>query len=265
MRLQIEHITTFAYGSPISEAYTEMRLAPLNFGGQRRVMFRLQTEPEGEVIRYLDRYANEVHYFDVLQRHEQLRVTALSEIITADRFQDDEQVLSPLARYDYLGQTSYTPADDNLQTLARDSIIEGDPAATALALARTVHQALKYEKGVTNVKTTAVEALHIGKGVCQDYAHVMIAAARIAGLPARYVSGYLFSPDAPEMASHAWVDVFVENVGWFSLDPTHNCPQSARHVRVGVGQDYADVPPTRGVYKGNAKEKMEVHVRVKEV
>ncbi|MFN0083852.1 MAG: transglutaminase domain-containing protein [Blastocatellia bacterium] len=267
MRIRIEHTTTFTYDSLISEAYTEMRLAPLDLGGQRRVLFHLQTEPEGEVTRYLDRYDNEVHYFDVLQPHQQFRVTAVSEVLTEDRYRDDTRELSPLASHDYLVATPYTPEDETLQALAGPALfgaaMSGDAAvAAARELMHEVNRAIRYEKGATTVKTTAAEALTIGRGVCQDYAHVMIAAARSAGLPARYVSGYLHSPDAPEMASHAWVDVFVRGVGWFSLDPTHDCAQDARHVRVAVGRDYADVPPTRGVYKGKAEEKMDVVVSV---
>ena len=265
MKLRIEHTTTFTYDSLISEAYTEMRLAPLDLGGQRRALFRLHTEPEGDVTRYLDRYENEVHYFDVLQPHQQLRVTAISEVFTEDQFSDSVRELSPLAAHDYLTATRYAPDDERLRELARSATVAGDAAATATALMHAVHQAIRYEKGATDVKTTAAEALQIGKGVCQDYAHVMIAAARALGLPARYISGYLFSPDAPEMASHAWVDVFAAGMGWLSLDPTHDCAQSSRHVRVGAGRDYADVSPTRGVYKGKAEEKMDVEVSVQEV
>lgn len=265
MRIRIEHTTTFTYDSLISEAYTEMRLAPLDLGGQRRVLFRLQTEPEGEVTRYLDRYENEVHYFDVLQPHQQLRVTALSEVLTEDRYHDDARELLPLASHDYLVPTPYTPEDETLQALARPAMFKEGAVAAARALMHEVHRAITYEKGATTVKTTAAQALALGKGVCQDYAHVMIAAARAAGLPARYVSGYLYSPDAPEMASHAWVDVFLRGYGWLALDPTHDCAQDSRHVRVGVGRDYADVAPTRGVYKGKAEEKMDVQVNVERI
>lgn len=265
MRIRIEHTTTFTYDSLISEAYTEMRLAPLDLGGQRRVLFRLRTEPEGEVTRYLDRYENEVHYFDVLQPHQQLRVTAISEVLTDAHYRDDTRELSPLASHDYLTSTRYTPENGDLHALAREAAAKGEVGETVRALMHAVHRAIEYEKGATTVRTTAAEALAIGRGVCQDYAHVMIAAARAAGLPARYVSGYLYSPDAPEMASHAWVDVFIAGVGWQALDPTHDCVQDARHVRVGVGRDYSDVPPTRGVYKGKAEEKMAVDVVVERI
>lgn len=265
MRLRIEHITTFSYDLPISEAYTEMRLAPMDIGGQRRTFFRLRTEPGGEVTRYLDRYQNEVHYFDVLQSHQQLQVTAFSEVLTADTFVDDQVELSPLDQYDYLTPTRYAPDHESLHALAEANVVVGNRMVTAYSLMHAVHQAIAYERGATSVKTTAEEALYLGKGVCQDYAHVMLSACRLSGLPARYVSGYLYSPNAPEMASHAWVDVYVTGYGWRSLDPTHDCPQDERYVRVATGRDYADVSPTRGIYKGNAKEKMDVAVQVSEI
>ena len=268
MKLRIEHITTFSYDSPISEAYTEMRLAPMDvggqLGGQRRTFFQLKTEPGEVVTRYLDRYQNEVHYFDVLQSHQQLRVTAISEILTTDYFTDDGAELSPLDQFDYLMHTDYTPVHELIHQLAEDNVVVGNRIATAAALMTAVHNAIKYERGATTVKTRADEALILGKGVCQDYAHVMLAACRVCNLPARYVSGYLYSPNAPEMASHAWVDVYVAGHGWRSLDPTHNCPQDGKYVRIATGRDYADVPPTKGIYKGNAKEKMKVDVVVKE-
>jgi transglutaminase-like putative cysteine protease len=114
------------------------------------------------------------------------------------------------------------------------------------------------------VETTAARALELGCGVCQDFTHVMLAACRARGRPARYVSGYLHSPAGQDaaQATHAWVDVFVEGRGWISLDPTHGVPQSEHHVRVAVGRDYADVTPTRGLYTGSAAEALGVSVRV---
>ncbi|HYE74053.1 MAG TPA: transglutaminase family protein [Blastocatellia bacterium] len=268
MRLRIQHTTVFTYNQPISEAYTEMRLAPMNNAGQRRMSFNLTTEPRGEVTLYTDRYNNEVHYFDVLQPHQQLKVTASSEIITADRFVDEQSELSPLDQFDYLMPSHYSPAGSVFHEMALASLVEGDPLGTALALMHKVHNAIKYTRGVTDVKTKADKALQLGQGVCQDYSHVMIAACRSINLPVRYVSGYLHSAQATETgnaASHAWVDVFIPGPGWVSLDPTHNCQQTAKYVRVAIGRDYNDVPPTRGVYKGKSKEKMEVFVKVKEV
>jgi transglutaminase-like putative cysteine protease len=265
MKLRIQHTTLFSYEGPIAEAYTEMRLAPTDDAGQRRTSFHLVTEPRGDVMRYPDRYGNEVHYFDVLRPHDKLKVTARSEVHTADVFVDERRDLSPLDRYDFSTPSPYAPMDAMFRELAEPCVLHVNAAGTALALMNKVHLALAYVPGATDVKTRADEALSLGRGVCQDFAHVMLSACRSIGLPARYVSGYLNTPgttDREDAASHAWVDVFAPDEGWISLDPTHNCRQNANYVRLAVGRDYADVPPTRGVFKGNATEQMEVSVRV---
>jgi transglutaminase-like putative cysteine protease len=266
MRLLIEHTTTFFYDTPISEAYTEMRLRPLDGNGQRCLAFRLSVEPRSEVTQYTDMHGNDVRYFDVLQPHQKLVVAAHSEVFTPEKFSDEQRAFTLIEAYDYLRPTAYTPVTEAICRLAKPLEVPGDPQATALALLHGVHTAIKYTRGVTNVKTTADDALALGQGVCQDYTHVMLAAARCLGLPARYVSGYLYNPKTPtdEQATHAWLDIYIPEWGWLALDPTHDTPQTPRHVRVAVGRDYADVSPTHGIYTGNAKEQMGVVVRVRE-
>jgi transglutaminase-like putative cysteine protease len=268
MRLRIQHTTLLSYDEPIAEAYTEMRLAPRDDARQRRASFRLVTDPHGDVMQYSDRYGNDVHYFGVLRPHDELTVTSWIDVSTSDMYVEEQDALSPLDSYDFLAPSVYAPVGEAFRELAAPCVVPGIPAATAMALASRVHGALEYVAGATDVRTRADEALRLGSGVCQDFAHVMIAACRSVGLHARYVSGYLNSPgvtDRGDAASHAWVDVFVPGTGWMSLDPTHDCRQDSNYVRLGVGRDYADVPPTRGVYKGNAKERMEVSVRVEVV
>lgn len=262
MRLHIQHITTFTYTHLISEAYTEMRLKPNDAGGQRCLSFTLTTEPRGDVKAYLDYYGNDVRHFDVLNPHSQLVVSAQSEVLTSETFVDDQAGLSFLAEYDYRQPTAYAPETELIHQFAAAQRVPDDPQATAFALMQAVHRELKYERGSTDVKTTAVEALKLGRGVCQDFAHLMLAACRSQNITARYVSGYLYAPHSDQTASHAWVDVFVPESGWISLDPTHHCQQTGYYVRVAVGRDYADVPPTRGVYIGNATEALGVKVTV---
>jgi transglutaminase-like putative cysteine protease len=264
MKLRIEHRTTFTYDGLISEAYTEMRLRPADAGGQIVHSFRLTTEPHGEVMHYVDRYGNDVRYFDVLVPHQRLSVTSVSEVSTPAEYVDAARALSPLDEFDYLSSTRYAAGGESLRAFAAQHE-RGDAQATAMALMAAIYTQFKYEPGATNVNTSAVEVLDLRRGVCQDFAHVMIAACRSVGIPARYVSGYLYSARVAERddaASHAWVDVFVPERGWISLDPTHNCAQNQQYVRLGVGRDYADAPPTRGTYKGAAKETLEVKVRV---
>jgi transglutaminase-like putative cysteine protease len=266
MHLQINHTTIFSYSNLISEAYTEMRLKPVDHGGQKCLAFALTTEPGGAVMQYIDRYGNDVRHFDTINPHQRLVVSATSDVLTPPVFTDSEGGLSPLDSYDYLAPTDYTTTSDSIRDFAAPHMVPNDPLASSYALMAAIHGNLKYEPGVTDVKTTASESLSLGRGVCQDFSHIMIAACRANGLHARYVSGYLYSPrNGEDAASHAWLDVFVPGPGWISLDPTHNILQAEHYVRVAVGRDYADVPPTRGTFKGNAKEELEVKVAVKAV
>lgn len=268
MRLRIEHTTELTYDAAISEAYTELRLHPLDTSTQRCLSFKLTTEPRGDVMHYSDRFGNLVHHFDALESHERVVVRGVSEVLTDNDFADDQHELSPLDEFDYLAPTKYAPHDNLMLDFALPHVVNGNAKSTALALMRALYTSMKYERGATDVGTTAVEALALGRGVCQDFAHVMLAACRSAKIPARYVSGYLYSQTAAEpdtvanAASHAWVDVFIEEQGWISLDPTHGCEQTENYVRVAVGRDYADVSPTRGVFKGKATETLSVKVQV---
>ena len=269
MWLTVEHVTRFSYDAPINEAYSEIRLKPAHRDGQRCSSFALTTEPRGvSIAEYRDRFGNAVHHFDVLESHEALGVTARSEVWTPDQFVDDEAAPSLLDRWDLLRPSRYVPLGGAIADLAADVQAADSPLGTAHAVMAAVRQRMTYETGSTHVRTVADEALAAGHGVCQDFAHVMIGVCRLHEIPSRYVSGYLFDPRAAgngNSASHAWVDVWDPERGWVSLDPTHDREQTGRYVRVGVGRDYADVPPTRGVFKGKAREKLEVAVHIREL
>lgn len=263
MRLRVAHTTVFSYESPITEGYTELRLRPLDTGGQRCLSFVLETDPRAEVHGYTDRFGNDVRHFDVLGPHDQLSVTARSEVTTPEAFGEEDAGLSPLDRHDYLSPSRFVPFDEDARAFALVLGIEGDPRATARRVVEAVRSRLQYEPGSTDVETAATDALRQGRGVCQDFAHIALAAFRLNGVPARYVSGYVQAQgEEGASASHAWIDYYDAGRGWTSLDPTHDTPQTARHLRVAVGRDYGDVPPTRGVYKGDTAERLSVTVRV---
>jgi transglutaminase-like putative cysteine protease len=259
MRIRVEHTTTFTYDAPIVEATTELRLRPMDGRGQSCTSFRLVTEPRGvRIHQFTDHLGNTVGHFDVLERHDRLTVTATSEVTTGPF--EDRAPPSPLERHDYLNPTEYARLDTPLASTEPEA-----PAADrATELMHAVAGRLQYEQGATSVQTPAPEVLALGRGVCQDFAHVLIAACRLDGIPARYVSGYLYDDAlaSGQGASHAWVDVWDEARGWVALDPTHNREQSEDYVRIAQGRDYADVPPTRGIFKGNAEETLEVRVVV---
>jgi transglutaminase-like putative cysteine protease len=216
------------------------------------------------VREYLDHFGNDVRHFDILESHERLVVTASSEVLTPERL-IDAKPLSLLEEYDYLMPTAYAPAGKAVRELVSEARCDGTPAERAHALMRAVRERLAYVPGATTVHTTGEDALAAGRGVCQDFAHVLIAACRLDGIPARYVSGYIYEPEreGDDVATHAWVDVCDDSRGWVSLDPTHAQEQTEIYVRVGVGRDYADVPPSRGLYKGDAKERLSVRVSLR--
>ena len=264
MRIRIEHTPTFTYDQPISEAYTEMRLRPLDGSGQHCLSFILTTEPYGEALKYNDRFGNDVRHFNVIQQHQRVMVSAISEVLTPADILLPPEPLSPLDEYDYLAESHYATTNREIQQFASAHAIPNDPEATALALMHAVYTTIKYEKSVTDVSTTAAQSLSLGCGVCQDFSHILLAACRSQGIPARYVSGYLYNTGY-QAATHAWVDVHLAGLGWRSLDSTHNQPQNAQYVRVAIGRDYADVPPTRGIFVGNGHETMDVSVKVSQI
>jgi transglutaminase-like putative cysteine protease len=206
MWLRAEHTTAFDYDAPIVEAYTELRLRPLDAGGQRCTSFRLATDPPRVHVReYVDHFGNDVRHFDILESHERLVVTASSEVLTPERLIDPKP-LSRLEEYDYLMPTPHAPAGEAVRELVAGVDVDGAPSERAQALMGAVRERLVYEPGATTVQTTGEDALTVGRGVCQDFAHVLIAACRLEGIPARYVSGYIYEPEreSDDAASHAW-------------------------------------------------------------
>ena len=256
MILRVEHTTELRYDKPIAEAYTELRMRPLEGGGQHCSAFRLTTDPSTLRVReYRDHFGNDVHHFDVLESHDRLAMTAVSEVWTPLQLVTDRDPPTPLERYDYLHPTDFAPFGESVREFAAGH-------SGPHELMNAVHAELVYDTSATDVQTRADEVLSLGRGVCQDFAHVMLAACRCTGTAARYVSGYLYDQTlvGDNAASHAWVDVWDEERGWLALDPTHDREQTEAYVRVAVGRDYNDVPPTRGVYTGSASETLSVRV-----
>jgi transglutaminase-like putative cysteine protease len=178
--------------------------------------------------------------------------------------------------YDYVRPTRYVPFVPALGDLLQriDAECDGTCAGFATTAMRVVHETFRYEKGATHVRSSICDALATGAGVCQDFAHILLGALRMRGLPARYVSGYLAPGRAAESsasieevvggyASHAWVEVFLPGPGWFGLDPTLGATPGLQHIRLAYGFDYGDAAPVRGVYRGLAGQQLSVDVTVR--
>jgi len=266
MRLHIEHETIFTYDKPVREAVGEARLRPRDESGQELLSFRLLLDPPTPFDAIADRFGNRVHCYSVLPPHRRLLVTATSVVETSA----DPLVHSPpptlLQRYDFTAASPYVPLTDDLRAFAHAHALAGEPEIVARSLMAAIYTSCVYEPGSTDISTTADAVLAGRRGVCQDFAHLLIALCRSLRLPARYISGYLYDPQLPPetiLASHAWAEVYLAGRGWLGLDPTHDRATGPRYTRVAVGRDYADAAPVRGIYQGGAKEKLEVRVRMR--
>jgi transglutaminase-like putative cysteine protease len=269
MKLHIEHETSFIYAHAVHEAVGEARLRPRDDAEQRLVSFRLALDPQTGVDTIADRFGNTLHCYSVLSPHQRLVITATSVVATSAAPLIATPPLTLMEQHDFTSASPYVPLTAGLLAFARDHAPDGGQAeATALALMDAIYQSCTYEPGSTTISTTAAAVLAGRRGVCQDFAHLLIALCRGLGLSARYVSGYLYDPDKPSdaiLASHAWAEVYLDGRGWLGLDPTHNRMVGPLYARVAVGRDYTDAAPVRGVYQGRVQETLEVQVRMQRV
>ncbi len=269
-RLRVSHETRFEYDAPARASYNELRLTPRTELRQTALETRVVTMPAAPQYSYVDYWGTHVVAFNVDRGHEMLAITGNSLVDTQRAEEPDnctwEDVAdASLTMADYLWHNLYTAPGPELSEIA--AALRADrPLETARRIMATVHNSLRYVRGVTSVHTSANDAYTDGAGVCQDFAHLALALTKAVGLPSRYVSGYFHpEPDATigeeiRGESHAWLEVWTGT--WWGYDPTNDCTVGERHVAVGRGRDYADVPPVKGIYAGNAENKMRVVVRM---
>lgn len=275
-RLRIEHQTGFAYPGDVVASYNEARMLPGSTDSQFVLSSSLDIEPSTSVNQYVDYFGTRVAAFDVLSPHSALTITARSLVevrprpiehadITWEALQAEAS--RSITTVEQLTQTRRTLPHPEVAELARSIAAQHDrPGPAAHAIAEAVGDAIDYMQGVTGVHSTAVDAWEARKGVCQDIAHITLGALREVGIPARYVSGYLHPKPSAEVGeavtgeSHAWVEWFAGD--WQGFDPTNNIEIGDRHVLVGRGRDYNDVPPLRGVYAGPGKSQLKVRVTI---
>lgn len=283
MLLSVRHSTRYQYDAPVRESVMELWMQPQKRANQRLVSFELEIDPAAQLFSYADTFGNAVYHFGIPQPHDRLSIVARSAVETQapaplpdqlDRGEWD-RLKSDFLRgehFDFLHPHGFTGPTPALRAFAAerdlDALRARDPLSALLDLNRTIYEAFAYEAGVTRADSPIDHVLEARKGVCQDFAHVMIAICREWGVQARYVSGYLFTdrkagdrsdPDA----THAWVEVFLPSLRWIGLDPTNNIVAGERHIGCAVGRDYSDAPPSRGLYKGEAESELAVGVTVR--
>ncbi len=285
MFYSIRHLTRFRYSSPVSESTMELRMQPRSEGLQRCLTFQVTVTPRTRVQSYRDYLGNAVHHFDVPSAHRHLMIIAEATVDVAPsetvppRLGNDAwaQLDAQLGSGDFwemLTPSQFAQWTGAMETFAAELGVPGaqearrrDPLELLVELNSAVCRAIAYVPKSTHVDSPVDDALNNRQGVCQDYSHIMLALVRRIGIPCRYVSGYLFhragdQVRSTEGATHAWVEAYLPEIGWVGFDPTNNILAGETHVRTAVGRDYADVPPTRGVFKGEASSELIVAVRV---
>jgi transglutaminase-like putative cysteine protease len=269
---QIQHRTSYTYLSPVRESFNEVRLKPSSSQSQSVESFVLTTLPAAPFQQYRDFYFNDVHHFEIPNPHTSLMIESRAVVLThPPPSLSNEATFAPLAALpefvqsgdyaDYLGPSRFVDIEPATWRLALDATVGiADAWQAAQALMRFVYGHLAYAPASTHVHTPLRDALAQRRGVCQDFAHVMLGLCRALKMPARYVSGYLAVEKA--RATHAWVEVWIPTVGWLALDPTHNRQIDETYIKIGAGRDYADVAPIAGYYKGTLERKLEVEVQI---
>jgi len=254
-------------------------MKPISDGIQHCVRFKLATTPRARVLSYEDYLGNAVHHFDIPTSHSQLVVVAeslvhisqppaLPERLAPAAWGELDEITTSMDCADYLAASQFARPAPLLDELGGElkSTRREDPLSVVREITAGMARSFAYCPRTTKVDSPIDQALEERKGVCQDFSHIMIALVRGLGIPCRYVSGYLFhraeDQGSGEDATHAWVEALLPGLGWVGFDPTNDAVAGERHIRVAVGRDYADVPPTRGVFQGDARSELSVSVQV---
>ncbi|MDE1154268.1 MAG: transglutaminase family protein [Acidobacteriaceae bacterium] len=281
MYYSIRHLTKFAYTSPVSESIMETRMHPRSDAMQRCLTFHLSVSPRCRVFSYRDHLNNHIHHFDIPEQHAQLVIVAEALVemqphpeVPASLPEGAWAVLDKLLcegdYWEMLLPSEFCVKTEALDQLAVELQLDrrDDPLTTLHRLNQQLYTAFDYRPKTTKADSPIDLALTARGGVCQDFAHIMIALVRnYLRIPCRYVSGYLyhgaqFKDRSDDQATHAWVEVLLPELGWVGFDPTNNLVAGDRHIRTAIGRDYSDVPPTHGVFRGRTESTLSVAVRV---
>ena len=280
MIYQIRHVTRYSYALPVTTTHSELRLTPRELPWQHLVRNVVTVEPPYETMRgFRDYFGNAVRYCAILAPHHELAIIAESIVEVQEtnplmpaatpaweEVRDSLRAFADpvaLQAFEFAAESRYVRWTAEIAQYALASLIPGRPILEAAAeLSSRIHRDFRYLPESTDIDTSVEDVFRSRRGVCQDFAHLLIAMLRAHGLAARYVSGYLRSGNVGAEASHAWVGVFVPGHGWVDLDPTNDVIVSTNHITLAWGRDYADVTPVKGITLGGGDHTIEVEVRV---
>lgn len=267
MRVELDWDSTYHYSEPVRLLHTELRVLPADGFGQRLEASTLSLTPTATPHPLRDMFGNTYHHVDFLEEIDQITVALRAEVETTPSelgAGSAMDAVSPLLQHLYLAPTDRAPLDPAIVAINEAIPADLDPVTTGRALCELLGARFVFEVGSTDVAATALDLIRLERGVCQDFSHLMLAALRQRGIPARYVSGYL-APDEGEAsaeASHAWIQLLAGDQ-WYGFDPANDTTQDGRYVVTAVGRDYDDVPPIRGTFAGVATEGWHTTLRVR--
>ncbi|MCG8563020.1 MAG: transglutaminase family protein [Hyphomicrobiales bacterium] len=264
MRIAIRHSTRYRYDEPVRYSAQSLRLTPRAAASQEIVRWSVEAPGIDKAAAFVDGFGNQVHLITVTEPHQEITIAVDGEVETSDTAGVVQGVKEVAPRALFLRQTDLTRADDSIADLAAD--LGGEDTVQRLHdLMGRIRDRVEYRVGETHSETTAAEALARGAGVCQDHAHLFIAAARHLGVPARYVSGYLWATEGePGEAQHAWAEAHIDDLGWVGFDISNGICPDPHYVRVACGLDYISAAPVRGTRRGGGSEALDVTVEVGE-
>jgi len=282
-RYDIAYRTTIHYDDVVHGSQNELRACPASDDHQQLVAYRVTTHPAARVLAYHDYWGTRVDTFGIREPHVSLEVNAQATVETtprplvtvSPRLAELERASFRDAHIELLSPSEHTEWNGDVSSAAqRIAAVTGDDVVgIVLALHRFVHTSLEYTPGATYIGVDVNEVLAKAKGVCQDYAHLAVALCRSVGIPARYVSGYFFASseatgedvdgDHVRVQTHAWFEAAVPGWGWLALDPTNAQQVGQRHIAIGHGRDYDDVPPVRGVFSGRGRPSTDALVEIR--
>jgi transglutaminase-like putative cysteine protease len=283
MRMDIRYVTRFDYAEAVRESQNELRACPVSDHHQQLLSYRVTTSPSSRILSTTDYWGTRVDAFGIRSPHGSLEIVAeavvetqpASRIVASPRFHEVADLDFRDEHTEYLVASPHVSWGPGISAVARRcaDTVGDDLISLVLALYRAGGAALSYVPGATYVGVEVEDVLTRGEGVCQDYAHLVIAMCRSLGIPARYVSGYLFSSDDAtgelgdhdlvNVQTHAWIEVAIPGNGWWALDPTNQGEVGEQHVKIGHGRDYDDVPPLKGAFSGPSAHELSVDVQMR--
>lgn len=261
MHLKIRHRTEYRYETPVRYSIQELHLTPPSTAGQKVGKWKIATPIKA--TNSIDSFGNLCSVFVQESPYTSMMIEAEGDVQTQDAFEfsDDENAVSP---YYLLQQTNLTEPTTEMLEYFSSKLPKKNTIDQVLKLAEAVRESITYSPGQTNFATTAAQSFAMKSGVCQDHAHIMLALCRASNIPARYVSGYFFAEESPNLASHAWIDYCsdIDTGVWTSIDITHACLTDSRHIRLAIGRDYYSVAPVKGVRSGGGGEELSANISI---